>query len=435
MYNLAKEKVLRVQDMYIKKIVLKSIRCFEHIEIDLSSQQGSKMWTLLLGDNGVGKTTILRCIAMALMGPTNASGLLSELYGEWVRGRQDKPDKGTVKIEFDEGMDSGKSRWIETNFERTSSGETNVTQNTSSGKSEEFPWDDIFVCGYGAARRAYGSKDYAEYLAIDSLYTLFNYDAALQNPELILRRLEASGIKNTEILKWIDNILMLPEGSTQLGDMIGITIDGPWGKFMPLGALGDGHQATLTWLIDMFGWMMFYDKAVFTKGKDGLSGIVLLDEIEHHLHPSWQKQIIKLLSDQFPNLQFIATTHSPICAAGLADLPDERCSLELLTQIDKGFVTNESLSTMRGWRYDRILQSDAFGTSTRNVTTEELMNKIRKLYMKDKMTKEEDIKLKQLLEKLKEESPIGAEDESMRMTKEEIRRIKRDLKPEVNNSD
>ena len=40
-------------------------------------------------------------------------------------------------------------------------------------------------------------------------------------------------------------------------------------------------------------------------------GIVLIDEIELHLHPSWQQKIILILRDSFPNLQFIATTHSP----------------------------------------------------------------------------------------------------------------------------
>jgi len=349
--------------MYIKKIVINKIRCFEHIEIDLSSEQGAKMWTLLLGDNGVGKTTVLRCIAMALMGPTNASGLLSELYGEWVRGQSDKPEEATIRIEFDKGRDDSTHQWIETKFERTNSGDTKVTQETSSGSTEEFPWDDIFVCGYGAARRAFGTKDYSEYTSIDSLYTLFNYDSPLQNPELILRRIKDTGVKLKEMLSWIEKILMLEEGSIDLG-FKGITVSGPWGKFMPLGSIGDGHHSTLAWLSDMLGWAFFYDKDLFKEARNKISGIVLLDEIEQHLHPSWQKQFIKLLSDQFPNLQFIATTHSPLCAIGTANLPADKCSLVLLAQEDDHVRGYDKLLPPHGRRADQVLTSYLFGLDT-----------------------------------------------------------------------
>jgi len=363
MYNPTAKRFLWVRSMYIKKIIIENIRCFEHIEIDLSSQQGSKMWTLLLGDNGVGKTTILRCIAMTLMGATNASGLLGELYGEWVRGQADEPEKAVIHIEFEQGTTTDTPRWIKTIFERTKSGNVNVSQKAGPENLENFPWDDIFVCGYGAARRAYGTQDYAEYSAIDSLYTLFKYDAPLQNPELILRRIKDTGVKPEELLSWIDKILMLPEGSTKLG-FEGITVSGPWGKFMPLGSTGDGHQATLAWLTDMLGWAMFYDKDLFKEVRNKLSGIVLLDEIEHHLHPSWQKQIIKLLAEQFPHLQFIATTHSPLCAIGSANLPDDKCSLVLLTQEDNHVIGRDKLLPPHGRRADQVLTSYLFGLDT-----------------------------------------------------------------------
>jgi len=347
--------------MYIKKIVIENIRCFEHIEIDLSSQQGARMWTLLLGDNGVGKTTILRCIAMALMGSTSSPGSLDELYGEWVRGSE--PAKAFVRIEFEKESGMVNNRWIETIFERTKSGYTQVTQVVHPEKLDDFPWDKIFVCGYGSARRAYGSKDYSEYAAVDSLYTLFNYDSPLQNAELIFRRLKDHVADINDILKWLDNILMLPEGATKL-TIGGITIDGPWGKFMPLGSLSDGYQATVAWISDMIGWMMFYDHSVFKKGKEGLTGIVLLDEIEQHLHPGWQKLIVKLLSDQFPNIQFITTTHSSLCAIGSANLPDDKCSLVLLTQEDDHVTARDKLVPPHGRRADQVLSSYLFGLDT-----------------------------------------------------------------------
>lgn len=347
--------------MYIKKIVIDKIRCFEHIEIDLSSQQGSKMWTLLLGDNGAGKTTILRCIAMTLIDSTSASALLRELYGEWVRDHQDKQAKSCVRIEFDNKSKDGQSWFIKTSFEKMESGDSKVTQETY---PEEFPWDDIFVCGYGAARRAYGTQDYSEYSAIDSLYTLFKYDAPLQNPELILRKIEDIGVSRKEIFVWLDKILMLPEGSTKMNGLEGIMVNDSWGKSRPLATFGDGHQATLAWIVDMIGWAAFYYVSELKDLNNKFSGIVLLDEIEQHLHPSWQKQIIKLLSEQFPNLQFITTTHAPLCAIGSANLPDDKCSLVLLTQEDDHVRGRDKLLPPHGRRVDQVLTSYLFGLDT-----------------------------------------------------------------------
>lgn len=349
--------------MYIKKIVIDKIRCFEHLEIDLSSQQGTKMWTLILGDNGVGKTTILRCIAMTLMGATKASGLLGELYGEWVRGQADEPKKAFVRIEFEKETANVEPRWIKTTFERTKAGNVNVWQDTGPEEIENFPWDDIFVCGYGAARRAYGSQDYDEYSALESLYTLFNYNSPLQNAELIIRRIKDIGVEPEDLLSWIYKILMLPEGSIKL-EFKGITVSGPWGKFMPLGSIGDGYQATLAWVTDMLGWALFHDKDLFKKTRRKLSGIVLIDEIEQHLHPSWQKKIIKLLSEQFPNIQFIATTHAPLCAVGSTDLSDDECSLVLLTQEDDHVTGLDKLLPPRKRRADQVLTSYLFGLYT-----------------------------------------------------------------------
>ena len=77
--------------LYISRIRLLDIKCFPGtVEIDLSQPtQDNASWTLLLGDNGTGKTSFLRCIAMCLCDETGASGLLTELSGQkglpWIQ--------------------------------------------------------------------------------------------------------------------------------------------------------------------------------------------------------------------------------------------------------------------------------------------------------------------------------------------------------------
>src|SRR5260370_42648312 len=74
-----------------------------------------------------------------------------------------------------------------------------------------------------------------------------------------------------------------------------------------LGALGDGYRATITWVVDLLSWWWLSNGNANTNTPP--SGIVLLDEVEQHLHPRWQIRIMELLRRVFPKLQIIATTH------------------------------------------------------------------------------------------------------------------------------
>lgn len=408
--------------MYIKKIVLDNVRCFEHVEFDLSSGDDVKRWGVILGDNGVGKTTLLRSIAMGLCDKTGANGLLQDTYGDWVRWGE---KKATIKIDLLEGR---KEYSIETTIHHETESKLETLEQVRV-QDEDFPWEKMFVCGYGANRSILGNEAYEKYSLADATYTLVWYRAELQNPELMLRRRAVTQEEIAEVCGWLDEVLMLEQGATKL-DERGIKIKGAWGRGEYIGSMGDGYVATITLVLDMLGWATLKG---LKDQKNELYGIILIDEIEQHLHPKWQRNIIRLLHKVFPNIQFIVSSHSPLCAAGLADLPDESVSLVLLTPFEKGYVRSESLTTMRGWRYDQILTSSAFGTGSRNVETEKLIQKIRKLYMKPKISTEDKKKLKKLLEELKQKSPVGAEAESLNMTMTEISRIRKQLEKERKN--
>ena len=264
--------------MYISRVKLKNIRCFEEVEIDLNVGSAIRKWTMILGNNGVGKTTLLRSIAVGLCDRISAAGLISEFQGEWVR-KGSIDNLGKIEIEFvDPVLRSRNSSKI-------------VIKNKRGRESiEEFdspivatPEEDIFACGYGAARGFFGTRDYPKYKTIDSVYTLFDYEMNLANSELMMRRISSGGLDINEVLKSIDDILMLRPGSTQL-DLSGIHISGPWGKQMPLAEVGDGYRSVLTWVTDFFGWAMLYQGGILKR--DELAGIVLIDELEQHLHPN-----------------------------------------------------------------------------------------------------------------------------------------------------
>jgi internalin A len=337
----------REESLFIAGISLKNIRCFENLGLSFRSGNELRKFILLFGDNGVGKTTLLRSIALGLCDKTIATALMEMLAGPLLR---EKSNRGQIKIDFIN--QSGKKWSIETVLRRTRKGMVVVEQNAP----PDFPRDRIFVCGYGAGRLRFGTQDYAGYSPKNSLGTLFNYDSSLQNPELAFRRTEAQQISLNELTQRIDAVLMLQPGDTTI-DSSGIRIRGPWGDFTPLGGLGDGFQATLGWIADLFGWALFYAPDSIL---NGLSGIVLLDEIEQHLHPSWQREIIKLLHQQFPGIQFIGTSHSPMCALGTTALPESVTEIVRLRQMDN-CVEATPLAVPKSQRADQVLTSPLFG--------------------------------------------------------------------------
>lgn len=400
--------------MYITKIRLKNIRCFEDIEIDLNAGSGIRKWAVLLGNNGVGKTTLLRCIAVGLCDRTGAAGLISDLQGDWVR-KDSSDGKGTIEIELRAPA-----------LSRTVSSKLTIVNDDGRETIEDFESsfedspEDILVCAYGAGRGTYGTRDYTKYRIIDSVYTLFDYELNMQNPELTLRRIQSGEVDIPTILESIDRILMLSLGSTKLSPT-GITISGPWGTFMPLGSVGDGYKSTLTWVTDFLGWAMFYQGNILKR--EELSGIVLVDELEQHLHPSWQRNIISLLQDQFPNTQFIVTSHSPLCASGLADLSDENCKLVVFERAgDEGPVKAEDVPSLRGLRADQVLRSRAFGLpETRNTAIEEKLEQFRRLLLMESLNEEQEAEMSRLRDLLEEGVPGLAESEEDRALERQLR--------------
>lgn len=102
------------------------------------------------------------------------------------------------------------------------------------------------------------------------------------------------------------------------------------GYKLPATWLSHGYQSSLSWLSDLIGHALIEDSAfdaARNAAPEELQGLVLVDELDLHLHPSWQRPFIQALRDTFPGLQFIATTHSPLLLSALR--PDEVVLLEL----------------------------------------------------------------------------------------------------------
>lgn len=356
---------------YISRIKLTDIKCFEKVEIDLSlPTPDNASWTLLLGDNGTGKTSLLRSIAMCLCDQTGASGLLTELSGNIIRNGRKKAE---IELQLVSATEPNETYTITTTFQTNDSTTEGVKQTIK--PKNGFPRAQLLACGYGAAFGTIGSEVYEQYRLIDAVYSLFNYTARLQNPENALFRISQGKADLKQLLKKIDRILMLSPGSTAL-DSSGLRVRGPWGDYVPAGALGDGYAATISWVCDFLGWSLL---ATRNKFDFPVRGIVLLDEMERHLHPSWQREMVGVLAKVFPGVQFIASTHAPLTAIGSASLSDECCKLILFEQDQDSVKVQSGLNPPRGRRADQVLTSYLFGLPS--TTSDDVIQKIE-LYTK-----------------------------------------------------
>ena len=178
--------------MHLTKIEISNIRSLDEYTLEFPRGNNSAVIT---GDNGVGKTTFLRCLAMSLCDESSAAALFRELRGKFISNKS-RNTGGIIKLYL--RTKNYEHYIIETKIESMRKFEKlsqtlykRIRQkHYSIINSNDFPWGQIFVCGYGAGMRTLGTSSIDHYAPIDAVYTLFRYDEPLLNPELFLRRVK-----------------------------------------------------------------------------------------------------------------------------------------------------------------------------------------------------------------------------------------------------
>ena len=140
------------------------------------------------------------------------------------------------------------------------------------------------------------------------------------------------------------------------------------------GNLSDGTQGTLSWIEYMAIHIAYRYK--FEKNWDSRPSILLIDEIENHLHPTWQRRVLPALREHFPQLQIFATTHSPFLVAGL-----DAGQVHRLYRDDNLTVRAEAPNSEQivGWTMDEILRGLMGVQDPTDSTTAERAQELRRL--------------------------------------------------------
>ena len=171
--------------------------------------------------------------------------------------------------------------------------------------------------------------------------------------------------------------------------------DTPDGK-MPLDVLSQGTQSLIQWLAQLLiGYAKHYDFP--TKLRDE-PGILIIDEIDAHLHPSWQRRILPAVTKKFPGLQIFCSTHSPLMLAGL-----RAGQVHLLARDRSDKVTvSRNETEIRGWSADEILAGFLGVESATDLDSERNLQRLQELRAKKRLTGKQREELESLRDTVNE---------------------------------
>jgi predicted ATP-binding protein involved in virulence len=304
--------------MFLKRIALTNVRSIENLEILFKAEDGKiRKWTLVLGENGSGKSSILRSVALVVAGSAPLTELLDR-PDTWIR-----QGASECHIEADLVTADGQERQVSLHWAR---GE-NIREIFEKNRAAMDQLDaalshtnrNYFTIGYGATRRLAGKKSASVRSEVFShprsqcVSTLFSNDAVLNPIDTWAMDLEYR--RSEQGLQIVRNALgdLLPGVSLSRIDrenreLLFHTQDGE----LPLDQLSEGYQNMSGWCGDLLhritSTYQDYEQPLAARG------LLLLDEIDLHLHPVWQRILRQFLDEKLPNFQIIATTHSPLTA-------------------------------------------------------------------------------------------------------------------------
>lgn len=390
--------------MFLKELELRNVKCHEQLKLSFTCNDKKnpiRKTTFLLGENGTGKSALLKAIALI----TSGSSSLGDILGtpnDWIRNK-----KPYCEIKAVITTQKGEERPISLKIQRDHTLAQIIVENRESLERIDGAISNAdrnyFVVGYGASRRLnrggetfFKSSQQFTSPRSSNIQTLFNPDASLVSLANWAMELDyARGKSGLETVKKALNQFLV-DGvkfktiNRKEKKMLFTTPDGD----LPLEQLSDGYQNVIAWVGDL----MYNVTTTFQDYKDPLKarGLLLIDEIDLHLHPKWQRLLHKFLWEKLPNFQVVATTHSPLTAqqaeeGELYALKREAKKVELVP-----FEGAPSKMLLH-----QLLMSPVFGLPTdESLRVQKAKEEVREVHLKANPTKAEKAKAEESAKQL-----------------------------------
>jgi hypothetical protein len=325
--------------MYLSMAQISNIKGLESVTLDFSAGE-EPGWHVILGDNSAGKTTVIRALALAFVGPKLAPALRED----WSRWVHRSTESGSIRLDltFDTAWDtaSGTGRVpdnrrttlkLEVNQLTAPSGDAAAPRQAqisggppSAGRLAWGTGRGWFASSFGPSRRLTGgSVDYQRIFFASPRaarhLSAFSDEVALTEALawLVDARREGRGPLVERVIGFINSAVLLPHGVT-LSEVTDQTLRFEDGNGVQIDAreLSDGYRSVLSLTLEVLRQMdvAYGIDSMFAADGDVVvaPGVVMIDEIDAHLHPSWQETVGAWFTARFPKVQFIVTTHSAL---------------------------------------------------------------------------------------------------------------------------
>ena len=331
----------------IRRVVINNFKAIETLDLKLKTRMPGNFENvgalMLLGENATGKSTILEAIAMTLIGTEQLEWLNLDSR-EFIRRSKgwdapvEEEDPASVSVHFDNG------HILELYIDPRKPGFQGNSQPAT------------VLLGYGP-RRFFPTQRRLRRSTFpgERIRTIFDPLALVPNPRSWL--MNVSNARFNAVVRALRHVLLLPDEALVVrpprgqrsGKQILFEIQG---ETAPLDKLSDGYKTIVATSVDIMREMLAYWPDLENAG-----GVVMIDELEAHLHPRWKMRIARSLRDALPNVQFLMTTHDPICLRGMKDGEVQVMYREAGAGIDRV----RELPNVQGLSVEQLFTSDYFG--------------------------------------------------------------------------
>lgn len=404
-------------------VKLTNIGPFDNLELSLD-----RRWNLILGNNGCGKSAVMRAIALALCGDDERAreaadrvlkvdtdaGAIELRFGENSFRTKLVRDGARVRVDPEQISPVQVGSWLALGFPPLRGASTRAPRAAGATGPTEPSVDDVLPLLTGVADARL--DDIKQWIVNEVYAEAANSPTADAKgrprldraPESVKRFFRIASRFTPEVEYEFDEL----DSTTREVMVRRVGVAGP---SVPLHLLSQGIGSVLSWT----GILVARIERTGKEAVESDTGIVLVDEIDAHLHPAWQRQIIPTLREEFPNVQFIATTHSPLVVGSMRS-----GTLWALYRSPEGRIEKEYLpARYGGWRADQILTGPAFDTSSRDVETERLHARYRTLAAKPDPTSRDIADLRDVAQQLAARVPSTEERKEARKARELIEHV------------
>jgi uncharacterized protein (TIGR02646 family) len=366
----------------IERIRIQNFKALRRLQLDLvAGADDSPSSLMLLGENATGKSTVLKALALTLMGKKRRRELGIRPDDVLTRGTE----AGSVRVWL-----TGVSTPVELTY-RAGDAEFG-------GQSGE----KVLLLGYGstrllppdgAPRSAHGPVRVENLFAPTAL--LVDAEGWLAGLPKGLFGPAARILKELLPLRPADRLEVRQDADG--GQRIVVRM---YGDEISLRQLSDGYQSVVALAADILSVLL----PVWKDLVEHAEGIVLIDELDAHLHPTWRMRITPTLRACFPHVQFITTTHDPLCLKGL-----HGGEVVVLRRSRSGRVrVLEDLPSPEGMSADQLLTSEHFGLgSTVEPEVEALFRRYYALLARTQRTPAQETRLEGLRDRLARLNHMG----------------------------